>query len=149
MTSPNDGHDEFNHQVAIKLSRALNTLNPNDLLAQRVIDIAKTNSTDGFIAGAYVHPSFVYFQIIKVRIYSAAKSFGKFKDSFLSEVHAEILLHAKQEATGVVPHPVEGITVIDSDVLEPAPIRPGGLQKPGATVRNYSPRLFSSLIDIC
>jgi hypothetical protein len=63
MTSPNDGHDEFKHQVAIKLSRALNTLNPNDLLAQRVIDIAKTNSTEGFIAGAHVHP-FVYFQII-------------------------------------------------------------------------------------
>lgn len=50
MASPN-GHDEFNHQVAIKLSRALNTLNPNDLLAQRVIDIAKTNSVAGFISG--------------------------------------------------------------------------------------------------
>lgn len=56
MSSPNDGHDEFNHHVAIKLSRALNTLNPNDLLAQRVIDIAKTNSIDGFFAGAHVHP---------------------------------------------------------------------------------------------
>ncbi|KAF9560184.1 pre-mRNA splicing factor [Agrocybe pediades] len=110
MSSPDETHDEFNHQVAIKLSRALNTLNPNDLLAQRVIDIAKTNSEKGFI--------------------TAAKSFGKFKDSFLSELHAEILSHAKQEATGVAPHPVEGITVYDSDVLEPAPIRPGGLQRP-------------------
>jgi len=71
----------------------------------------------------------------------AAKSFGKFKDSFLSELHAEILSHAKQEATGVAPHPVEGITVYDSDVLEPAPIRPGGLQKPD-TVRTANNSLF-------
>jgi len=64
MSSPNGGRNEFNHQVAIKLSRALNTLNPNDLLAQRVIDIAKTNSIDGFIAGTHTHP-FVYFPGIK------------------------------------------------------------------------------------
>jgi pre-mRNA-splicing factor ATP-dependent RNA helicase DHX38/PRP16 len=62
MSSPKDAHDEFNHQVAIKLSRALNTLNPNDLLAQRVIDIAKTNSIEGFFAGACVHP-FVFFLV--------------------------------------------------------------------------------------
>ncbi|KAJ6573855.1 pre-mRNA splicing factor [Mycena vulgaris] len=101
--------EDFNHQLAIKLSRALNTLNPNDLLAQRVTDIAKTNSVEGFV--------------------KAARAFGKFQDSFLSELHAEILLHAKQEATGVVPQPVEGITVYDSDVLEPAPARPGGLMR--------------------
>ncbi|KDR84726.1 hypothetical protein GALMADRAFT_284545 [Galerina marginata CBS 339.88] len=52
MSSPTSTHDEFNHHLAIKLSRALNTLNPNDLLAQRVIDIAKTNTTDGFILAA-------------------------------------------------------------------------------------------------
>jgi hypothetical protein len=45
--------EDFNHQLAIKLSRALNTLNPNDLLAQRVTDIAKTNSVEGFIKGAF------------------------------------------------------------------------------------------------
>ncbi|KAJ7232855.1 hypothetical protein B0H12DRAFT_1028838 [Mycena haematopus] len=100
---------DFNHQLAIKLSRALNTLNPNDLLAQRVTDIAKTNSVESFV--------------------KAARSFGKFQDSFLQELHAEILLHAKQEATGVVPQPVEGITVHDSDVLEPEPPRPGGLMR--------------------
>ncbi|KAF7340214.1 Pre-mRNA-splicing factor ATP-dependent RNA helicase PRP16 [Mycena venus] len=101
---------DFNHQIAIKLSRALNTLNPNDLLAQRVTDIAKTNSVDGFV--------------------KAARAFGKFQDSFLQELHAEILLHAKQEATGIAPKPVEGITVHDSDVLEPEPARPGGLMRP-------------------
>lgn len=89
---------------------------------------------------------FSWYQIVKLRTPSAAKTFGKFKDSFLSELHAEILLHAKQEATGVVPHPVEGITVIDSDVLEPAPIRPGGLQKPDTTVCNCSYRPFSLLM---
>ncbi len=52
MASPAaNAHDEFNHQVAIKLSRAINTLNPNDLLAQRVIDIAKTSSVESFITG--------------------------------------------------------------------------------------------------
>ncbi|KAJ3499894.1 hypothetical protein NLJ89_g10030 [Agrocybe chaxingu] len=108
MSSASTEHDDFNHQIAIKLSRALNTLNPNDLLAQRVIDIAKTNSEAGFI--------------------SAARTFGKFKDSFLSELHAEIVSYERQEAAGVPHQPVEGITVHDSDVLEPAPIRPGGLQ---------------------
>jgi hypothetical protein len=46
-------HDEFVHNIAIKLSRALNTLNPNDLLARRVLDIAKGNAQDEskFISG--------------------------------------------------------------------------------------------------
>jgi pre-mRNA-splicing factor ATP-dependent RNA helicase DHX38/PRP16 len=49
--------DGFKHQVAIKLSRALNTINPNDLLAERVIDIAKTNSADGFAKGQFHYVS--------------------------------------------------------------------------------------------
>lgn len=57
----------------------------------------------------------------------AAKSFGKFKDSFLSELHSEILSHAKQEASGITAQPVKGITVHDSEVLEPEPVRQGGL----------------------
>lgn len=43
--------DDFNHQLAIKLSRALNIINPNDLLAQRVTDIAKTSTLDEFLNG--------------------------------------------------------------------------------------------------
>lgn len=43
----------FKHQVAIQLSRALNLVNPNDLLAERVIDIAKTNSAEGFAKGEF------------------------------------------------------------------------------------------------
>lgn len=60
---------------------------------------------------------------------SASKSFGKFKDSFLTELHSEILSHAKQEATGHIAKPVEGITITDSDVLEPEPVREGGLMR--------------------
>ena len=33
--SINGEGDDFTHRVAIQLSRALNTLNPNDLLARR------------------------------------------------------------------------------------------------------------------
>jgi hypothetical protein len=44
--------NEFNHHIAIKLSRVLNIVNPNDLLAQRVTDIAKANTLLGFISGS-------------------------------------------------------------------------------------------------
>lgn len=135
MASPTTAHDEFNHQVAIKLSRALNTLNPNDLLAQRVISIAEeTSSVDSFISGIIIPFNSVNSQA--KRPFAAANTFGKFQDSFLTELHAAILSHAKQEATGVIPHPIQGITVLDSDVLEPEPPRPGGLQRPD-TVRRH------------
>ena len=45
--------DDFQHQLAIKLSRALNIVNPNDLLAQRVTDIARTNTLDAFMKGLF------------------------------------------------------------------------------------------------
>ncbi|KAM6497862.1 hypothetical protein JOM56_005810 [Amanita muscaria] len=107
MVSSTEDVDPFVHQLAIKLSRALNIINPNDLLAERVIQIAKANSLNDFI--------------------KAARAFGKFKDSFMAELHDDILSHAKQEETGITPQPVEGIMVHDSDVLQPEPARPGGL----------------------
>ncbi|ETW78300.1 hypothetical protein HETIRDRAFT_479463 [Heterobasidion irregulare TC 32-1] len=94
--------DDFNHQLAIKLARALNLVNPNDLLATRVTDIARTSSEEGFLKG---------------------------QDSFLAELYAEIAAHAAQEASGHVPQPVQGITVHDSEVLEPEPVRQGGLMR--------------------
>lgn len=51
MASPPPGEDVFTHNLAIKLSRALNLVNPNDLLARRVVDIAKTNTVAGFTTG--------------------------------------------------------------------------------------------------
>ena|ERR1700722_14856004 len=116
-------NDKFIHQLAIKLSRALNTINPNDLLARRVSDIAKTTTVDEFING-FIPSLILNFDL---NSFIAAKTFGRFKDTFLAELHAEILSHAKQEATGVAPQPVEGITVHDSEVLEPEPLRQGGL----------------------
>ena len=58
---------------------------------------------------------------------AAAKTFGKLKDSFLAEIHSEILAHVRQEETGLVSQPVAGIVVHDSEVLEPEPARKGGL----------------------
>ncbi|KAG9003089.1 DEAH-box RNA helicase prp16 [Tulasnella sp. 427] len=113
-SSTNEGEDPFVHQIAIKLSRALNIINPNDLLAKRVIQIAKSSSEPHFVV--------------------AAKSFGKFRDEFLSEIHSEIVTHAQQEQathTGSGPRPVFGMTVHDSDVLEPEPVRRGGLVQAG------------------
>ena len=51
MASPTNGEDEFVHHIAIQLSRAMNLINPNDLLARRVQDIAKNNTVDGFVEG--------------------------------------------------------------------------------------------------
>jgi len=58
---------------------------------------------------------------------AAAKSFGKFSDPFLVEIHGEILSHVNQEAMGHLLQPSHGIVVQDTDVLQPEPIRQGGL----------------------
>lgn len=50
-STDNSVHDAFVHELAIKLSRALNLINPNDLLARRVIDIASNNDVNGFTQG--------------------------------------------------------------------------------------------------
>lgn len=132
MASPPPGEQDFTHNLAIKLSRVLNIVNPNDLLARRVQDIAKTNTVTGFIAGKACRNYLASYPTNNPP--KAAKSFGKFKDSFLAELHAEITSHVKQEATGVAPEPVQGIIVHDSEVLEPDPVRQGGLMR-GDAVR--------------
>jgi len=83
-----DGVDEFTHNVAIKISRRMNTLNPNDLLARRVIDIAKNNPEHGFT--------------------QAAAGFGPTQVTFLKELHTEILDHLKQENWATVSRPFKG-----------------------------------------
>ena len=47
----------YTHQLAIKLSQALNNLTPNDLLAQRVTEIAKSHDAEGFMKGAFQQSS--------------------------------------------------------------------------------------------
>jgi len=114
-TSPphNDREQEFTHRLAIKFSRAMNQINPNDLLARRIQDIAKSNSVEVFI--------------------QAANSFGKFQDSFLRETYAEITSHINQEATEELLKPTHGITIQDDgDVLQPEPVRAGGLVRKDA-----------------
>ncbi|ELU36859.1 pre-mRNA splicing factor ATP-dependent RNA helicase prp16 [Rhizoctonia solani AG-1 IA] len=117
--------DPFVHNIAIKLSRALNIVNPNDLLATRVINIVKSNSPDGFIKGVLCD-------------LTAARAFGKFQDSFLQDIHSEISIHLDQQKDGHVPQPIAGIEVHDSEVLEPEAPRAGGLMRPDGTVCSFS-----------
>ncbi|KZT58416.1 hypothetical protein CALCODRAFT_432723 [Calocera cornea HHB12733] len=124
--------DTFVHSLAIKLSRALNTLNPNDLLARRVIGIAEGKSFDEF--------------------QTAARSFGNFAVPFLQELYSEIGSHLLSAASGHAPAPVRGMTVMDSEVLEPDQERQGGLVQSGlqhtfrAPAREMTPR--SSLLGL-
>lgn len=119
--------DPFIHTVAIKLSRAENTINPNDLLAKRVIEIAKANARDAFVKGQSTHALSVLASHTPC---SAAGSFGRFQQHFLEELHDDIHSHVKQQESGLVPRPVHGMNVIDSEVLAPEPQRQGGLVRP-------------------
>ena len=65
----------------------------------------------------------------------ATKSFGKFSDAFLVEIHREILSHVNQEAMGNLLQPTHGIVVQDIDVLPPEPIRQGGLVRTPETLQ--------------
>lgn len=58
------------------------------------------------------------------------RTFGKFDDGFLEDLHSEILSFLKQEEIGHFVHAPEGITVTESDVLAPDPVREGGLVRP-------------------
>jgi hypothetical protein len=137
--------DDFTHQLAIKLSRILNIVNPNDLLARTVIDLAKTHPPEGFAKGAHSQLACSWFLGLIRHAITAARAFGKFQDSFLAELHSEILSHEKREATGAPPT-VAGIVVHDSDVLEPDPVRQGGLVRPDKV---HSMRLlFTSLAHV-
>jgi hypothetical protein len=100
--------DSFIHHLAIKISRELNIINPNDLLARRVIDIASTA------------PSPAAFD-------TAASGFGLKRASFLNEIYLEITAHTAQAKQGLAPQPVVGIAVHDSEVLAPEPVLQGGL----------------------
>lgn len=75
---------------------------------------------------------------------TAAKTFGKFRDTFLVDLHAEITSHAAQEASGLEPKPVQGMIVHDSEVLAPEPVRQGGLVRQDAV----STPLYGRLIKL-
>lgn len=126
-------HD-FVHQIAVEMSRLLNTINPNDLLARRVIDIAKYNRTgDSFL--------------------KAVSAFGKFPEDTMLNMHSRILAHQSMlshssvngaghrrgsghspprmlganGAGGVKEEEMEGMDHDSTDTLAAEPRRKGGL----------------------
>ncbi|CDH56598.1 pre-mrna splicing factor [Lichtheimia corymbifera JMRC:FSU:9682] len=78
MSDHKEAVDEFTHDIAIEISRALNITNPNDLLAKRVIQQAKNNKFDKFA--------------------DACQTFGRFKREFLLEIYTKIDNHLKDTA---------------------------------------------------
>ncbi|KAF7723566.1 DEAH-box RNA helicase prp16 [Apophysomyces ossiformis] len=74
MSDRQESVDDFTHDIAIEFSRALNLPNPNDLLAKRVVQIAKNDrSYDKFAV--------------------ACQTFGRFKQEFLLEMYSKITDH--------------------------------------------------------
>ncbi|KAF9910625.1 DEAH-box RNA helicase prp16 [Lobosporangium transversale] len=68
---------DLEHQIAIDLSRALNLVNANDLLARQVIQIARNHKqANGFV--------------------KACAAFGKFKDEFLFDVYTKVQNHDRE-----------------------------------------------------
>lgn len=122
------------HTLAVSISRELNLLNPNDLLARRMLDLARQNKD-----------SLHKFQ-------AAASTFGRFTSTFLQEVWMDAqadkftaagakaaetpLGGALPNGNGVHHHDGNGRLVIgnlvieDSEVMMPAKPQPGGLVKP-------------------
>lgn len=70
-------------------------------------------------------------------IVAAARTFGKFDDGFLENLHSEIQSFAKQEEIGHFVHAPEGIIVMESDVLAPDPVRKGGLVRADKVSYSY------------
>ncbi|KAF9399785.1 DEAH-box RNA helicase prp16 [Mortierella sp. AD011] len=68
---------DLEHQIAIDVSRALNLVNPNDLLARQVIQIARNHKqVQGFV--------------------KACAAFGKFKEEFLFDLYTKIQTHDRE-----------------------------------------------------
>ncbi|KAL7425016.1 Pre-mRNA-splicing factor ATP-dependent RNA helicase PRP16 [Cryptotrichosporon argae] len=121
------GHDEeqdFVHHIAIELSRLMNTVNPNDTLARRVMDIARHNRTsDSFL--------------------KAVSAFGKFPEDAILSIHTRILtfesMHPRRPSNNMSPPrragagevKVEGMDHDSHDTLESEPKRKGGLLRSG------------------
>lgn len=101
---------EYIHELAIKLSRALNLINPNDLLAQQICQLAQQHGVDDFVA--------------------ATRGMANFEASskFLPELHSEILSHFNRESAGAALQSSETrLHDPDDEVLLPEPQRAGGL----------------------
>jgi hypothetical protein len=117
--------DAFTHTLAISLARELNLMNPNDLLATRVI---------GLVQNQHDLPSFS----------NAASTFGKFRKEYLEQTYREIKGHlfGSQPTDGLEPQDAVAqgaaatfgeIKIMDADVMmPPSNAVPGGLaRRPG------------------
>ncbi|KAF8985801.1 DEAH-box RNA helicase prp16 [Entomortierella lignicola] len=77
---------DLEHQIAIDVSRALNLVNPNDLLARQVIQIARNHKqVQGFVKG-----------MSQLHLHYPCAAFGKFKEDFLFDLYAKIQAHDKE-----------------------------------------------------
>lgn len=102
---------EYIHNLAIRLSRALNLINPNDLLAQQICELAQQHGVDEFVVEANERANFP-------------------SSKFLPELHRDILSHFNRESAQAALNPS---TSQESDpnmeVLMPEPQRAGGLSQ--------------------
>jgi pre-mRNA-splicing factor ATP-dependent RNA helicase DHX38/PRP16 len=123
--------DEFVHRVAIKLSRSLNTLNPNDGLAKAVIGFVENSRDDyaKFKTGEHLALCLTS-SVYSLTLSSGATTFGKFQESFLHEIFSEIQSFLQQEKANHFVEAPRGIDVMESDILAPDPVRQGGLVRP-------------------
>jgi len=138
-----DSEQEFVHHLAIEMSRLTNSINPNDLLARHLIDIAKGNRTgDAFV--------------------KAVSTFGKFPEDRMLSIHNRILAHISLNLSNRNGHTrrgsdhspprmagvngaggngdskMEGMDHDSSDTLAAEPKRKGGLMRPGGDVGGSS-----------
>ncbi|KAG2187165.1 hypothetical protein INT44_004837 [Umbelopsis vinacea] len=120
-----DQIDPFTHEIAIQLSRTLNLTNPNDLLAKRVIQIAKNDRNPQAFT-------------------KACTSFGRFKPEFLLDLYGTIDQHLRE--SGRMPSsgpdtsaPLSANTTSDETVVMSNNL-PGGLLRPNKSSNNDESR---------
>jgi len=127
-----DDDNDFVHQIAIEMSRVMNSINPNDLLAKRIIEIARGNrSAEAFLR--------------------ATATFGKFPEDTMLGLHTRILVHISQTShqfsrsalpgrNGEVKkeEKVDGMEHDSSDRLLAEPRRKGALMQSGSVSTNLN-----------
>ena len=83
MSDKRESVDGFTHELAIELSRALNLTNPNDLLAKRVVQLAKNDKNfDRFATGNIYTQKFKTFHSID-RVTSNISHFKAIKNELI------------------------------------------------------------------
>lgn len=140
-----DHVDAFTHDIAIQLSRTLNLTNPNDLLAKRVIQIARNDrNPQSFTKGRYTAAQLAAIPTHTCSL--ACASFGRFKPEFLLELYAKIDSHLRDSANMAIDQrdtsaPVTASTASDETVVMSNNL-PGGLLRPNKSSNSDEVRLL-------